>query len=113
MLSIGVLRVDLRTLSSNGAIYKMKLDWHVFLSAFALVFLAEFGDKTQLATLSLLATSSSRWMVFMGAALALVSITLLSVLVSEALLKVVPAVYVKRVAGVLFILIGIASLLGK
>ena len=91
----------------------MKLDWQIFLSAFGLIFLAEIGDKTQLATLSLLATSSSRWMVFMGAALALVSITLLSVLVSEVLLKVVPVVYVKRVAGVLFILIGIATLLGK
>jgi putative Ca2+/H+ antiporter (TMEM165/GDT1 family) len=91
----------------------MPIDWQVFLSTFALVFMAELGDKTQLATLAVAASSRSRWAVFAGAALALVTITLLSVLACEALVKVVPVAYVKRAAGAVFILIGVALVLGR
>ena len=91
----------------------MQIDWQVFVSTFVLIFLAELGDKTQLATLAVAASSRSRWAVFAGAALALVSITFISVLVCEALVKIVPVEYVKRAAGVMFILIGVTILLGR
>jgi putative Ca2+/H+ antiporter (TMEM165/GDT1 family) len=91
----------------------MQIDLQAFLSTFALVFLAELGDKTQLATLSMAASRRSRWAVFAGAALALVTITFLSVVVCEVLVKVVPVEYVKRAGGVLFIVIGITILLGR
>jgi putative Ca2+/H+ antiporter (TMEM165/GDT1 family) len=91
----------------------MQVDWRVFLSTFALVFLAELGDKTQLATVAMMARSRSPLAVFGGAALALVTITLVSVLVCEALLRVVPVVYMTRATGVLFILIGATILLGR
>jgi putative Ca2+/H+ antiporter (TMEM165/GDT1 family) len=91
----------------------MKENWQVFLSTFALVFLAELGDKTQLAAISMAAAHSSRWTVFAGAALALVSITLISIVACELLLRVVPVEMVKRGAGVLFILLGVIILLGK
>lgn len=91
----------------------MQVDWRVFLSTFALVFLAELGDKTQLATMAMVARSRSPLAVFGGAALALVTITLVSVLVCEALLRVVPIVYMTRATGVLFILIGAMILLGR
>ena len=75
--------------------------------------MAELGDKTQLATLAVAASSRSRWAVFGGAALALVTITFLSVLVCEVLVKIVPVDYVKRAGGVVFILIGVALVLGR
>ena len=91
----------------------MQMDWQVFLSTFALVFLAELGDKTQLATLAMAASSRSRWAVFAGAALALVTITLLGVLACEVLVKVAPVAYVKRAAGVVFIIIGVVIVLSR
>ena len=96
-----------------GERFRMQVDWRVFLSTFALVFLAELGDKTQLATVAMMARSRSPLAVFGGAALALVTITLVSVLVCEALLRVVPIVYMTRATGVLFILIGAVILLGR
>ena len=44
----------------------------VLLTTFTTVFLAELGDKTQLATLLLSAQSGQPWLVFGGAALALI-----------------------------------------
>jgi len=93
--------------------FQMQVDWRVFLSTFALVFLAELGDKTQLATVAMVARSRSPLAVFGGAALALVTITLVSVLVCEALLRVVPVAYVSRATGVLFIIVGAVILLGR
>ena len=95
----------------------MEMDWKSILttfgSTFLLVFLAELGDKTQLATLALAANSRSRWIVFVAASLALVVITLLTVLVCEFLLKFVEIRYIKLGTGLLFITIGTIILLGK
>lgn len=55
--------------------------WQVFSSTFLTIFLAEMGDKTQLATLLMSAESRSPWMVFTGAAAALISTSLLGVLI--------------------------------
>jgi putative Ca2+/H+ antiporter (TMEM165/GDT1 family) len=85
----------------------------VFFSTFALVFLAELGDKTQLATLSLAASSHSRLAVFLGSAGALVLTSAIAVLVGEALARVVPATWIQRGAGVGFIVMGIVFLAGK
>jgi putative Ca2+/H+ antiporter (TMEM165/GDT1 family) len=78
----------------------------VFLTAFVTVFLAELGDKTQLATLALAAGGHARWLVFLGAALALVASSALAVLVGNALGQVVPVIWLRRGAGVLMILLG-------
>ncbi len=91
----------------------MQIDWKVLLSTFALVFMAELGDKTQLATLAMAASSRSRWLVFAGAALALVTITFLSVVMVELLTRVVPVELVKRISGLVFIVIGVALILGR
>jgi len=77
-----------------------------FLTAFVTVFLAELGDKTQLATLALAAGGHSRWLLFLGAALALVTSSGLTVLVGTELGHVVPAVWLRRGAGVLMIALG-------
>ncbi|HAP32502.1 MAG TPA: hypothetical protein DCQ14_05555 [Firmicutes bacterium] len=54
--------------------------WHVFLATFSLVFLAELGDKTQLAVLLMAAQDRPMWGVFFGSASALVLSTLIAVL---------------------------------
>jgi putative Ca2+/H+ antiporter (TMEM165/GDT1 family) len=61
--------------------------WSVFISTFLTIFLAEIGDKTQLATLLLAAQSGSPWLVFTGATLALISTSLLGVLIGYWLSK--------------------------
>ncbi len=88
------------------------MDWKVFGSTFAAIFLAEMGDKTQLATMTL-AAGSSRWTVFAGAALALVATSAIAVLVGEGLSKLVPPVWMHRAAGIVFVGIGVLLLLGK
>ncbi|MDJ0598781.1 MAG: TMEM165/GDT1 family protein [Crocosphaera sp.] len=55
--------------------------WTVFSSTFLTIFLAEMGDKTQLATLLITAQSQSPWVVFAGAAMALIATSLLGVLI--------------------------------
>lgn len=88
------------------------MDWNLFASTFTVVFLAELGDKTQLATLNLAASGRSRGSVFLGAASALVATTLLAVLLGEGLARWVPQMWVRRAAGVVFLAMGVWFLLG-
>jgi putative Ca2+/H+ antiporter (TMEM165/GDT1 family) len=85
------------------------------LSTFAVVFLAELGDKTQLATLVLAAksTSSARWGVLLGACLALVTTSVIGVLAGAAIGKIVPERVIKYVAGSSMIIMGILLVWGK
>ncbi|ACY15951.1 TMEM165/GDT1 family protein [Haliangium ochraceum] len=87
------------------------MDWKLFATTFAAIFLAELGDKTQLATLSLSAGGSSRWVVFAGSALALVATSAIAVLVGDALTRVVPPIWIRRTAGALFVVLGVVFLL--
>jgi len=82
------------------------VDWKLFTSTFVAIFLAEMGDKTQLATLSAASGGASRWIVFAGAALALVATTAVAVALGEGVSRVVPPVWTKRAAGALFIVLG-------
>lgn len=86
--------------------YPWSMDWKTLATTFAAVFLAELGDKTQLATLALAGGGRARWAVFLGSALALVCASALAVLGAGALGKVVPAVWLRRGGGVLMILLG-------
>jgi putative Ca2+/H+ antiporter (TMEM165/GDT1 family) len=86
------------------------MDWKTFATTFAAIFVAELGDKTQLATLSLSANARARWVVFAGAALALVATSAIAVLAGAAVTRVVPAVWLRRVAGVVFIALGVLYL---
>lgn len=61
--------------------------WRIFGSTFITIFLAEMGDKTQLATLLITAESQSPWVVFAASALALVSTSLMGVLIGYWLSK--------------------------
>lgn len=89
------------------------MSWNLFFSTFAAIFLAELGDKTQLATLSLASEGGSRWTVFAGSALALVASSAIAVLAGEAVARVVPPVWIKRAGGVLFLVLGALMLAGS
>lgn len=89
------------------------MDWRAFVSTFAAIFLAEIGDKTQLATLSLAAGGSSRWTVFAGAALALVATSAIAVLAGEGLGRAIPPIWLRRAAGVVFVVLGVLFLVGR
>jgi putative Ca2+/H+ antiporter (TMEM165/GDT1 family) len=89
------------------------MNFRLFLSTFGLIFLAELGDKTQLATLSLAASGESRMTVFLAAATALVATSALGVLGGEAIARVIPPLWITRVAGVAFIAMGGLMLLRR
>jgi putative Ca2+/H+ antiporter (TMEM165/GDT1 family) len=83
------------------------LDWKLFSAVFTTVFLAELGDKTQLATFGAAAASESgKLAVFLGSAGALVACSALAVVAGAALGKVVPLVWLERFGGVLFVALG-------
>ncbi|MGQ0508349.1 MAG: TMEM165/GDT1 family protein [Myxococcaceae bacterium] len=88
------------------------MDYKVMLTTFGAVFLAELGDKTQLATLTFATTGSSKWAVFSGSALALVATSAIAVLAGEAISRVIPSIWLKRVAGIGFLVIGAWVLIG-
>lgn len=82
------------------------MDWKLVATTFAAVFVAELGDKTQLATLSFSASGTSRASVFVGAALALVATTAIAVVAGEALARWISPRALQRAAGVLFLVLG-------
>jgi Ca2+/H+ antiporter, TMEM165/GDT1 family len=89
------------------------MDYKLFASTFVAIFMAEIGDKTQLATLSLAAGGKARWIVFSGSALALVATSAIAVLGGDAVARVVPPVWIRRVAGLVFVVMGGLFVFGK
>ncbi len=82
----------------------------VALSSFVMIFLAELGDKTQLAVFSLATESRSPWAVFLGAGAALLLSSALAVLLASLVERSLPEAWTKGVrlaAGGLFVLVGI------
>ena len=82
----------------------------VWLTSFTLIFVAELGDKTQLAMIALAAESGALWSVFLGGTLALWSVSVLGVVVGRTLLRRIPTRSVHRSAAVLFLLFGLLAL---
>ena len=83
------------------------------LSTFLLVFIAELGDKTQLATMLLSAKSNSITPIFIGASLALICSSFIGVFAGAYLTRYVSPHYIQNAAGVLFLLMGVLILSGK
>lgn len=87
------------------------MDFKLMLTTFGMIFLAELGDKTQLATFAFAAESKSRLAVFFGSAGALVLTSLLAVVLGTGVSRLVPATYIKAGAGALFVLLGLWMIL--
>jgi putative Ca2+/H+ antiporter (TMEM165/GDT1 family) len=89
------------------------MDWKVVATTFGMIFLAELGDKTQLAVITLAARTKSPLAVFLGAVGGFGILTLLGAAFGGLITKWIPEGYVKITAGVLFIIFGIWILLSK
>jgi len=89
------------------------MDFKIFLTTFGVIFLAEMGDKTQLAAMTMAAQTKKPWAVFIGASVALAAVSALGILVGSVLGDYVPLEWVKRIAAVAFIVIGVLMLAGK
>ncbi len=89
------------------------MDIKLIISTFALLFVAELGDKTQLAVITLTARTHQPWPVFIGAVLGLTAVTALGILAGALITRWIPIEWVSRAAAVAFITIGGLMLWGK
>lgn len=89
------------------------LKWSALWTTFGLLIVAEMGDKTQLAVVTLTAQTGSPVSVFLGAALALTLVSLLGVVVGALLGHYLPEGLLHKLAAVAFIIIGGLMLWGK
>jgi putative Ca2+/H+ antiporter (TMEM165/GDT1 family) len=88
------------------------MNWKLITSTFGIIFLAELGDKTQLAALALSASSRQPIAVFLGASLALLAVNAVGVAVGSSLATVIPFGVIRTVSALAFVLIGVAMLFG-
>ena len=88
------------------------MDWKILVTVFVTVFIAELGDKTQLATL-LFATDKevNKMTVFIGASLALVLTSAIGVLAGSVISNYISEKQLHYIAGIGFIAIGVWTLL--
>ena len=78
----------------------------LLLSTFIAIFIAELGDKTQLATLTLSGTSNKPLAVFLGSSTALVLASLIGALAGGSISTFIPEIYLKLIASLTFLIIG-------
>jgi putative Ca2+/H+ antiporter (TMEM165/GDT1 family) len=87
------------------------MDWKVFATVFGTVFLAELGDKTQLATMLFASRATvSLWTIFFAAAAALVLASAIGVAVGAAVSQLINPKLLSYAAGIGFIVIGVWTL---
>lgn len=87
------------------------MDWKIFLTIAASVFVAELGDKTQLATMLFAADKEvSKLTVFFAASLALILASALGVLAGGLVSETIDARLLHYIAGAGFMLIGAYTL---
>ena len=79
----------------------------LLLSTFLTIFIAELGDKTQLATLTMSGTSNKPLAVFLGSSTALIFASLIGALAGGSISNYFPEIILKSIASVTFFIIGI------
>jgi putative Ca2+/H+ antiporter (TMEM165/GDT1 family) len=93
---------------SEQALQLRRGAWRVFASTFFTIFLAEMGDKTQIATLLMAAESHSPWVVFLGAGSALITTSLIGVLLGRWLASRLSPKTLETSAGVILLFISVS-----
>ena len=83
------------------------MDWSALLSTFGLVFVAELGDKTQLAVMAQTCKFHQPWPVFAGGSLALTAVTALGAAGGQVVGQFVPAALIRAIAAVAFVVMGV------
>jgi putative Ca2+/H+ antiporter (TMEM165/GDT1 family) len=83
-----------------------RMDWRVVLTTFGLIFVAELGDKTQLAVLTQTCKYRRPWAVFLGASLALTAVTALGAIGGQVLGRIIPASFLQGAAALAFVVMG-------
>ncbi len=91
---------------------RSRWDWQAFGATLTLLFLAELGDKTQLAVLGLTSKRAAPWLVFAGGASALTCVTALGVLGGQQLCRLVPQQLLLKISAVAFVALGLLMGLG-
>lgn len=99
--------MSLRPGSSGMGLGGRRMNWKVMALTFGLLFLAEIGDKTQLAVLTLTAQYKSPFAVFVGASLALILVTVIGVVLGETISRYVPVMYIQIISGFFFVAMGL------
>ena len=89
------------------------MDYKVFATTFVTLFLAEMGDKTQLAAVNLSASTKQPLSVFLGGTCALAAVTGLGVVFGEGIVRLVPQIYIRRGAARRLVGIGVLMWLKK
>lgn len=89
------------------------MDWRSLIIVFWSVFLAEIGDKTQLATMMFSAEGRDPYIVFIGSAVALILAAGIGVVAGNWLSTRIDPSYMKMVAGAGFIIIGVWTLFSR
>ncbi|GAN35033.1 MAG: UPF0016 family protein [Candidatus Brocadia sp. AMX2] len=89
------------------------MDWKIVVSVFVTIFLAELGDKTQLASILMTSKTNKPVLVFIGTMLAFAVVTIIGVSVGGVITKFLPISFIKVGAAIAFIIIGILILVGK
>ena len=85
----------------------------LLLSTFITIFIAELGDKTQLATLTMSGTSNKPLAVFLGSSTALVFASLIGALAGGSISNFLPEIILKSIASMTFFIIGIKLLVNS
>lgn len=92
------------------------MDWRTVAAAFGMVFLAELGDKTQVALFTMTVQGRPRTAVLLGGCLALVTSTVLAVALGSVLQGMMGDRFqrwIRVAAGLAFVAMGALMLLGK
>lgn len=89
------------------------MDWKAFSTSFALIFVAELGDKTQLAAMGLSATQASTLSVLAGSVLGISCATVLGVAAGKLLGSWINPDMLRVSGGILFLVFGVLLLLKR
>tara|TARA_Y100001968_G_C19451260_1_gene768810 strand:+ start:6841 stop:7140 length:300 start_codon:yes stop_codon:yes gene_type:complete len=87
------------------------MDFPLLFSIFTTVFIAELGDKTQIATFALSGSTNRPYAVFLASSCALIFTSLLGALAGGSISSIVPERFLEATASIIFLYLGVSLLL--